>query len=309
VDSDGDLSLTDAVSILGYLFLGEGGEDVCEDAADTNDSGRVDLADAVFLLVHLFAGGASAPEPAEACGEDPTDDSLDCATYACPSSARTLVDGAEAVVLVIDRSERMTGEPLNVAKRQAAAFIWAHCLAGGGRRRVLRPAVLTLRATGTYLGARKEEKESLVRSIAEAEPGNGSCPQVGLLAALTSFAQSQARRRKVLDIPEQRIRHVPRLGGGGPVPPGDSRRRRRPERRPRVRFTPSGSSTGARFQEQFMLGLATENGGCTKSSADERELHGRLRRPLTGVAADAFHRALLLVHFIVERVPFSCSSA
>jgi hypothetical protein len=50
------------------------------DSADANDEGDVDLADAVYLLSYLFAHGPLPPPPFLACGEDPTDDSLDCET-------------------------------------------------------------------------------------------------------------------------------------------------------------------------------------------------------------------------------------
>ncbi len=49
----------------------------CPDAADTNDDGRIQIADVVSLLNYLFAGGAApaAPGP-DACGEDPSADAL-----------------------------------------------------------------------------------------------------------------------------------------------------------------------------------------------------------------------------------------
>ena len=53
----------------------------CQDAADANDDGNIDIADAVAALSFLF-GGASLPEPIN-CGEDPTADSLDCGV-GCP---------------------------------------------------------------------------------------------------------------------------------------------------------------------------------------------------------------------------------
>jgi hypothetical protein len=53
----------------------------CQDAADANDDGNLDIADAVAALSFLFGGG-TLPEPIN-CGEDPTIDGLDC-TVGCP---------------------------------------------------------------------------------------------------------------------------------------------------------------------------------------------------------------------------------
>ena len=53
----------------------------CLDAADANDDGRVDIADAVKILAHLFAQAGPLPAPFGACGEDPTADGLDCGQF------------------------------------------------------------------------------------------------------------------------------------------------------------------------------------------------------------------------------------
>jgi hypothetical protein len=82
-DLDGALDLTDAVRILGALFLGEGA--ACEDAADADDDGALGAADAVSLLTHLFLGGAPPPPPHPGCHRDPTPDGLGCGEAgACP---------------------------------------------------------------------------------------------------------------------------------------------------------------------------------------------------------------------------------
>jgi hypothetical protein len=71
-DNNGQLQLTDAVRILGFLFLG-GTAPTCLDAADTDDNGQLQLTDAVRILGFLFLGQASpAPPgpPPNACGPD-----------------------------------------------------------------------------------------------------------------------------------------------------------------------------------------------------------------------------------------------
>ena len=86
VDGNGDpnapVTLTDAVFLLNFLFLG-GARPTCDDASDTNDSGVVDLADAVSILGFLFLGNAPPPDPGQGvpCGPDPTDDDLGCESY------------------------------------------------------------------------------------------------------------------------------------------------------------------------------------------------------------------------------------
>jgi hypothetical protein len=76
VDDSGSMDLGDAVRILSVLF--QGGEIRCEDAADTNDDGGLNVTDPIYLLDHLFRGGPAPPTPAAEPGEDPTEDSLAC---------------------------------------------------------------------------------------------------------------------------------------------------------------------------------------------------------------------------------------
>ncbi|MBI4606054.1 MAG: hypothetical protein HY721_29155 [Planctomycetes bacterium] len=77
VEENGELNITDAVAILGYLFLGSRAPR-CLDAADANDSGELNITDAIYLLGYLFAGGPPPPPPLAAPGRDPTRDDLGC---------------------------------------------------------------------------------------------------------------------------------------------------------------------------------------------------------------------------------------
>ncbi len=73
---DGAIDISDAISVLRYLFRG-GDPFSCEDSADANDSGGIDLADAVYILRFLFAKGPTPPAPGPAiAGFDPTPDAL-----------------------------------------------------------------------------------------------------------------------------------------------------------------------------------------------------------------------------------------
>ena len=75
--------------LLAFLFAGNQALP-CLDAADTDDSGKLDIADAIWTFNWLFAGDAAPADPGpDDCGNDPTaNDSLDCAAFgACPPSA------------------------------------------------------------------------------------------------------------------------------------------------------------------------------------------------------------------------------
>ncbi|MBI4604180.1 MAG: hypothetical protein HY721_19655 [Planctomycetes bacterium] len=75
-NADGVVDITDAVSILSYLFTG-GVEPACEDAGDGNDDGKLDISDALAILGYLFLGAAEPPAPGTRdCGTDPTADDL-----------------------------------------------------------------------------------------------------------------------------------------------------------------------------------------------------------------------------------------
>lgn len=86
VDGNGKLDITDPIFTLGHLFLGTFTPE-CLDAADFNDSGLVQLDDAIGSLNYQFLGGPPPPAPgAYACGLDPTPDGaheLGCSFHIC----------------------------------------------------------------------------------------------------------------------------------------------------------------------------------------------------------------------------------
>jgi hypothetical protein len=83
-DADGTarVNITDVIVILEHLFLGRSGLG-CLDGADTDDSGVIDISDAVLLLNQQFRGGNPLPPPFPECGTDPTDDALGMCTTRC----------------------------------------------------------------------------------------------------------------------------------------------------------------------------------------------------------------------------------
>jgi mono/diheme cytochrome c family protein len=64
-NSDGTISITDAIFTLNFLFLG-GERPKCEPIADTDALGGLNITDGVFLLGHLFLGGSAPPPLSEA---------------------------------------------------------------------------------------------------------------------------------------------------------------------------------------------------------------------------------------------------
>lgn len=80
-DGNGAINITDGIFTLNYLFTG-GGDPPCADAADADDNGSINITDGIFILNFLFTGGGDPPAPFGACGPDPSEDSLDCATAA-----------------------------------------------------------------------------------------------------------------------------------------------------------------------------------------------------------------------------------
>ncbi len=77
---DGDVNLADVIFLLQWLFAG-GDESACLDAADCNDDGAIDLSDPVTGLLFLFSAGAIPDPGAESCGQDPTPDTLFSCSY------------------------------------------------------------------------------------------------------------------------------------------------------------------------------------------------------------------------------------
>ncbi|MBI4603023.1 MAG: PKD domain-containing protein [Planctomycetes bacterium] len=82
-DNNGQLQLTDAIRILGFLFLG-GLPPTCMDAADADGNNQLQLTDAIRILGYLFLGGVP-PEtpgpPPNDCGPDNDAVNLGCELY------------------------------------------------------------------------------------------------------------------------------------------------------------------------------------------------------------------------------------
>jgi hypothetical protein len=143
------IQIGDAIRILSELFSGLDFVH-CDDAADANDDGRVDISDALYLLQYLFLGTRAPPDPFSSCGSDPTPDGLGCARSAlCPPCAERCAPPTECVLLgpedfvctselttcagVVAAYELLTtgiGQPCNVAPQ--CEVLVGHCGVGLG---------------------------------------------------------------------------------------------------------------------------------------------------------------------------------
>lgn len=81
-NADGPVNLSDAITILGHLFLGDPEELACEQGADVDDSGKLELTDAVRILGFLFLGAEPPAPPFPGCGLGEREGGLPCASYA-----------------------------------------------------------------------------------------------------------------------------------------------------------------------------------------------------------------------------------
>ena len=77
-DDDGRVNIADAIWILVYLLRG-GDAPPCPDAADVDDSGSINVGDPIGLLNYLFCHRTIPPCPGPLTdGLDPTRDDLPC---------------------------------------------------------------------------------------------------------------------------------------------------------------------------------------------------------------------------------------
>jgi hypothetical protein len=78
---DGAVDISDASTILGFLFLGAPPRLGCEASADSDGSGEVEMTDAIHLLYYLFFGGQAPVAPHPACGPDSRPVALSCEAF------------------------------------------------------------------------------------------------------------------------------------------------------------------------------------------------------------------------------------
>ncbi len=74
------VDISDAAAVISFLFYDDTWQFLapCLDACDANDDGRIDLADAVYILRYLYKFGNQPPAPFPEPGIDASKDRLDC---------------------------------------------------------------------------------------------------------------------------------------------------------------------------------------------------------------------------------------
>jgi hypothetical protein len=82
----GDINADGFIQVDDVAMCGGGGPFLCDDAADVNDDGVLDMTDCDYLFQYLQMGPAP-PAPFPGCGVDPTPDGLGCAEFPiCPGA-------------------------------------------------------------------------------------------------------------------------------------------------------------------------------------------------------------------------------
>ena len=114
-NSDGEFNMSDILTTVGWLFLGQR-DPACMAAADMDDSGDVALADAVRASSHLFLGAKPLPAPFPGCGRAQTSGRLSCDFSPCQTTRNR-----ETEEKVIDLLMLALDSDRNLAKRIAGA--------------------------------------------------------------------------------------------------------------------------------------------------------------------------------------------
>lgn len=83
-NNDGDINISDPSYLLAALFLGQTVRPfACQDAADSNDSGTIEITDAIVIFNYLFRADAAPAAPSPGCGFDATSSELECDASFC----------------------------------------------------------------------------------------------------------------------------------------------------------------------------------------------------------------------------------
>jgi hypothetical protein len=83
-DNNGEVQMADAVYVLKHLYVPGAPDPACFDTGDADDDGAIVMADVTYVLKHLYVPESPVPPlPYPDCGMDPTLDGLDCAEHQC----------------------------------------------------------------------------------------------------------------------------------------------------------------------------------------------------------------------------------
>ena len=76
INGDNNHTISDAILVIRGIFSGY--HLTCVEAADVDNNGNLNIADAIKLLVYLFGGGEAPPAPFDEPGPDQDGDTLSC---------------------------------------------------------------------------------------------------------------------------------------------------------------------------------------------------------------------------------------
>ena len=139
-NTDGWTDISDPLRVLLSLF--ENSEELlCADAADTDDNGSLEVTDAVRTLNYLFLQQPPPLPPWPGCGEDPTEDELECTKFdACLREFRPLFDASTPLEpdIIVETPEALISRVADRARDRHAredqfqaydhylSFYWEH---------------------------------------------------------------------------------------------------------------------------------------------------------------------------------------
>jgi len=111
-NQSGAVDISDALSILGYLFLGSPLRLDCLEAGDIDGGGEVNITDPIQLLGHLFLGGNQPRAPYPDCGVGSGASELGCDGFEACGQGGGVIDGLRPNVFVLPETRTTPGEPI-----------------------------------------------------------------------------------------------------------------------------------------------------------------------------------------------------
>jgi hypothetical protein len=190
VNGSGNLSITDAIQILKYLFLDGQTAPPCLDAADVDDDGELLSTDGIYLLTYLFLDGKQPPEPFQACGADQTEDELDCGSFEpCSSLGVFFISDKSGSMMQGSKWEFIEGfltrgiSQLSEGDQFATTFYDA--------------SLYSYPTTEAPADAGPETREAALEFVNSTGPGGGSCMKMGLFKAFLYASKSTARNKLI----------------------------------------------------------------------------------------------------------------
>jgi hypothetical protein len=116
-NASGGADISDAVTILGFLFLGSPASLDCAAAGDIDGLGAINISDAIQLLQFLFLGGLAPAAPFPDCGPRPPGEALGCASFApCGAGGGGAAFGVlQPNVVVLGEVRSSPGDPIVTA--------------------------------------------------------------------------------------------------------------------------------------------------------------------------------------------------